>query len=317
MKQHLSYSVIGGLIIFVLAVLLWKPGPGLAPMDVPPAEHRRGIFWDVTRAGEIIFAAGEHGRILYSGDEGYSWTLVRTPVDLPLTKIYFFNEMNGWAVGHDGVILRTVDGGLSWNISQSPEWDNPPLFDIWFHDPQVGIAVGADSSIYRTTDGGLSWNLQKMQVQAHLYTISVSGNGVVWVAGENNALYRSDDQGVHWKKIKPPLQTSFFGSVALSQEEIMVFGLRGRVMVWNSRRPVLNKAITEENLFAGTLLRDKIVVLAGQRGKILWIGAGDSGFRAAKFAPPGDISDLVETSQGVILAGEFGLLPVSRQELGF
>ncbi len=35
-----------------------------------------------------------------------------------LTAVYFINQQRGWAVGHDGLILVSDDGGENWRIQR-------------------------------------------------------------------------------------------------------------------------------------------------------------------------------------------------------
>ena len=38
------------------------------------------------------------------------------PVSADLTALHFANAQQGWAVGHEGVVLHTPDGGASWTL---------------------------------------------------------------------------------------------------------------------------------------------------------------------------------------------------------
>ncbi|MCW8883657.1 MAG: YCF48-related protein [Motiliproteus sp.] len=74
----------------------------------------RSLLLDLDRAGERLFAAGERGHIIYSEDQGSSWQQATVPVSSSLTAISFVDANTGWAVGHDGVVLKSSDGGGSW-----------------------------------------------------------------------------------------------------------------------------------------------------------------------------------------------------------
>jgi len=52
--------------------------------------------------------------ILVSENGGESWAQAQVPVSVMLTGVYFPTDESGWAVGHDGVILHSGDGGHSW-----------------------------------------------------------------------------------------------------------------------------------------------------------------------------------------------------------
>lgn len=72
------------------------------------------LLLDVTRTGKRLVAVGEWGHILTSDDNGGTWTQASVPTSVTLTAVYFPTPAKGWAVGHDGVVLHTSDGGKSW-----------------------------------------------------------------------------------------------------------------------------------------------------------------------------------------------------------
>jgi len=62
------------------------------------------------------------------------------------------------AVGQRGHILRSGDGGATWQ--QSPVPVSSDLTAVFFVDAQQGWAVGHDGVILHTDDGGATWRLQ-------------------------------------------------------------------------------------------------------------------------------------------------------------
>jgi len=75
----------------------------------------RTLLLDVTPRGDESFAAvGTYGVIIISDDNGESWVQAAVPASVALTGVYFPSPDSGWAVGHDGLILHTGDGGKTW-----------------------------------------------------------------------------------------------------------------------------------------------------------------------------------------------------------
>jgi len=68
---------------------------------------------DLLDGGRLV-ASGERGHILYSDDNGKSWVQSDVPVIVNIIAANFVSDTTGWAVGHDGVVLKTTDGGESW-----------------------------------------------------------------------------------------------------------------------------------------------------------------------------------------------------------
>jgi photosystem II stability/assembly factor-like uncharacterized protein len=66
-----------------------------------------------------------------------------------------------WASGSAGVVLRTIDGGASWQSVGPPNTADLQFRDIEafdaFHAVILAIGPGELSRVYRTTDGGTTW----------------------------------------------------------------------------------------------------------------------------------------------------------------
>ena len=77
-----------------------------------------------------------------------------------LRAVQFLEDgRRGWAVGEDGTILATADGGQSWQrqASGTSTWLRAVQF---LEDGRRGWAVGEDGTILATADGGQSWQPQ-------------------------------------------------------------------------------------------------------------------------------------------------------------
>ena len=49
-----------------------------------------------------------------TSDGGQSWEQAAVPASVSLTGVHFPTPDSGWAVGHDGLILHSADGGKTW-----------------------------------------------------------------------------------------------------------------------------------------------------------------------------------------------------------
>ncbi|MFQ5627692.1 MAG: WD40/YVTN/BNR-like repeat-containing protein [bacterium] len=48
-----------------------------------------------------------------------NWTQLSIPTTQTMRSIHFFDANTGWAVGENGLILATTDGGASWSPETS------------------------------------------------------------------------------------------------------------------------------------------------------------------------------------------------------
>ena len=84
--------------------------------------------------------------------------------DAGIHAIQFIDQAEGWAVGDDGVIWHSMDGGKTWERQKSGT--RASLRGVHFLTPYTGWAVGRTEGpngggsigvMLRTTDGGLKW----------------------------------------------------------------------------------------------------------------------------------------------------------------
>ncbi len=234
----------------------------------------RSLLLDVSSRDGQLVAVGERGHVLVSRDAGASWTQADVPTRALLTGVFMQDRQLGWAVGHDEVVLRTRDGGLSWErVHHAPEQERP-LLDVWFADARRGLAVGAYGSLLATSDGGDTWEQRPVHGQDdfHLNCLAAGGDGALYLAAEAGHLYRSDDGGVTWRPLPSPYQGSFFGLLPLTDGSLLAFGLRGHLYRSPDRGQSWQRLETgtEATLTAALELGPGRFVVAGLAGTLLW-----------------------------------------------
>lgn len=181
------------------------------------------------------------GLILRTNDGGVTWQQYNPLgiIDL-LNAVYFVNSTTGTAVGGatyfdyyyntyatSSTIMRTTDGGESWNTQDNPYGQpgspySKRVSDVCFYDPEKGIAVGGGGVPPIYTSDGETWETSTRD-QCEIYWISsvsfVDADTAVAVGGTSGAagIYRSIDAGHSWSQIEfgtyPSLEgVSFAGS---------------------------------------------------------------------------------------------------------
>ena len=75
------------------------------------------LIMDAATDGQRTLIVGEQGHILYSDDNGASWTHAQVPLSLALTAVTYCGSNCAWAAGHDGVLLRSTDRGESFQTN--------------------------------------------------------------------------------------------------------------------------------------------------------------------------------------------------------
>jgi photosystem II stability/assembly factor-like uncharacterized protein len=241
-------------------------GDDVTPLDRPALKVRQPLQVAVLAmapAGSSVVAVGERGVVLVTDDRGAHWRQAQVPVSVTLTSVRFVDARTGWACGHGGVLLHTIDGGSTWarqtdgrGISQeaaaqlqalpadtpaaanlkvlSEPLADKPFLDIAFLDASRGFAVGAYGLFVRTQDGGKTWkvasNLLPNPKSLHLNAVVARGN-LVLIVGEAGSVFLSVDSGETFKAVPMPYRGSFFTAALAADGSFALAGLRGNLVL--------------------------------------------------------------------------------------
>ncbi len=114
-----------------------------------------------------------------------------------LLDLSFVDNAHGWAVGTNGKIMKTTNGGTTWSTQVSPTDAN--LNGVDFLDLNVGYAVGNLGAFLRTTDGGTHWNLIPQPDQWPWWKVHFSSSQVGWKISKDSAgIWYTSDAGTNW-----------------------------------------------------------------------------------------------------------------------
>jgi len=91
-----------------------------------------------------------------------TWQEITTPTNKNLNSIDFPTPLVGYIGGEDSLLLKTTDGGLTWeeiNFSGITFYPNGYDFmEVDFVTEDIGfVTIGPYTGTYKTTDGGLTW----------------------------------------------------------------------------------------------------------------------------------------------------------------
>ncbi|MGC6370554.1 WD40/YVTN/BNR-like repeat-containing protein [Pseudomonas sp. K2I15] len=287
-------------------------------IDSPKAA--KSLMIDVVHAGKRLVAVGDRGHILYSDDQGATWTQAKVPTRQLLTAVFFADDKHGWAVGHDAQILATTDGGVSWTQQFQDLKREAPLLDVWFKDASNGFAVGAYGALIETTDGGKTWDDVSDRLdnedQYHLNAIAQVKDAGLFIVGEQGSMFRSHDEGQTWEKLEGPYEGSLFGVIGTAQAQtLLAYGLRGNLFrstdfgsTWEPVELNATRGALEFGLSGATLLDDGSIVVVGNGGSV--VVSHDDGLTFSVFNRPDRISLSAVTAAGngnLILVGQGGV----------
>ena len=182
------------------------PTAWLTAVDFVDAEHG------------VVSGAREGPLLLWTEDGGRTWTEAAMPERLPagardVRDVLMLDRMSGFACGGDGLLLRTVDGGRSWQRleSGSTAW----LRHLSFPDAQHGFVVAGDGQVLASTDGGVTWE-KRGKVAGKANSIAFASATRGYVVTMDGVLYESDDGGrtfaERWRQDGHLCDVATFGS---------------------------------------------------------------------------------------------------------
>jgi photosystem II stability/assembly factor-like uncharacterized protein len=121
-----------------------------------------------------------------------SWITQASGVTATLNDVFFINDSVGW-VATDGGVLKTTNGGSSWNYNLIGTGTR--FNAISFPSENIGWAVGTSSAgglIYKTVDGGLSWTQQTPGTNNSILTVHFVNDSIGWFASDYASVSAND-----------------------------------------------------------------------------------------------------------------------------
>jgi photosystem II stability/assembly factor-like uncharacterized protein len=129
--------------------------------------------------------------------QAQNWEHATVPDGFLLSSVAIPAGETGVAVGIDGRILRSVNGGRAWTpVTSGTAY---PLFGLAFGSGTFGLAAGYNGTVLRTTDGGASWNRLTPIPEGYLIGAFLLDTLHGFIMG--NPLLRTDNGGEAWKDL--------------------------------------------------------------------------------------------------------------------
>ena len=151
-----------------------------------------------------FFGTGLGTGIVRSEDGGKSWFTVFKNTSNGLFHVVAEPKKGTLvAVGKKGVIVRSIDGGVSWSVVPNSGTENDLRHVIFEPKKSALVAVGKRGAIVRSEDDGKNWLVVlNSGTTADLRHVSFEPKGGALVAvGDGGAIVRSIDGGVNWSTV--------------------------------------------------------------------------------------------------------------------
>ncbi|RLD75640.1 MAG: hypothetical protein DRJ15_16695, partial [Bacteroidetes bacterium] len=237
---------------------------------------------------QTAFAAGEYN-ILKTTDSGDTWNIVRQCPEI-IKSVFAVNENTIWAVGYNGYIIKTHNGGNTWTECSINMDIN--LRDVFFDNTATGWVVGEYFDhygvIFYTKDIGQTWTLQadSLGFFSAIYSIDFIDENEGWAAGWYDYILHTSDGGNSWeiqRSFKDNSSQYTFGLVDISFSDQYNGWAVGYGSGPHSRMYITNDGGIEWNevalpafnaLYSVNFINNNQGWVAGQNGAILYTENG-------------------------------------------
>ena len=159
--------------------------------------------------------------LAHTTDGGIHWNWVDSGVEgvigvgtaLVQGDVEFVGSQHGWAVGGLGTIIRTTDGGATWEKQQlTCDWPQCPkrLFALSALSERAAWISG--EGLYYTMDGGYPWKQQLDFKYPHdIHDVQFLSDGIGWLAGGAGAVMYTNDGGASWHPVGASVSDHLLG----------------------------------------------------------------------------------------------------------
>ncbi len=237
-------------------------GKTWSQVELGTEENINEIYFRNDKNGYLV--AGR--KVFITSDGGNSWSetvLVKPGIIRDGTpeflSIRFADRRRGIVVGSvlnrqgnviDSLVMRTVDGGETWQRVSVPSryelfhldfvgservwivgdrgvilassdggstWIKQDsgtvraLYNVDFRDRKDGYAVGAGGTILRTESGGDNWAVVRTSFPATFMRVDFADDKNGWIVGHGGTILRSGDRGRSWVKQESSTDESLYG----------------------------------------------------------------------------------------------------------
>jgi photosystem II stability/assembly factor-like uncharacterized protein len=220
----------------MLLLVSWDKGENWQEFwfdTIPPHKFQRTAFkkFCFINNNEFYIVGGQNfdaGLVYKTTDAGRNWDF--DIFENELSGISFPDPANGFICGN-GVIYRTLDGGLSYQLCRIEE---DFFTSVHFSDKNNGIAAGYNGGIYMTKDAGNKWNTvispnKVFEKRNHFNDMKFADENNGYLAGAKGLFMITEDGGESWKTIKEFCSEDLFSISILTNKTILISSENGKI----------------------------------------------------------------------------------------
>ena len=157
-------------------------------------------FYDDT-SGVLLVQQNGRSQVFETNDGGTTWTgpTLSQNIEVPaLSAFHAIDDQHIVAVGTNGLVIKTIDGGNQWELIDNNQRLN--FTSVHMLNTTSGAAL-AGNTLYKTTDGGNQW---EATTATNIGFSEIKANGIAAFVQSNQAILLSSSAGVSMQKTITP-----------------------------------------------------------------------------------------------------------------
>lgn len=251
-----------------------------------------------------------------------NWTLQNSGTLSWLRSVFFISSDRGWAVGSNGTIIFTQDGGRHWKSSR--KFINYDFIDVFFIDENRGWLLcekvnpknffNRETCFLESNDGGVSWvELDLPKTPLRMSRIIPVGQNRLFLIGENGTVLELNTVNGKWEMKQLPVSQRLVAGQLIDNLTLILLARNGIVTKTNDGGKSWSTALTYENNDASPLtglhMNKEIGFLIGRNGTFMHLNASDQKWKRESLGITIDLQDIcfIDEQTGFIV-GDRGLI---------
>ncbi len=149
------------------------------------------------------------------GQSHAQWTQQASYTKNNLHDVAFYNANIGYAVGENGTVLKTLNGGQKWMAVTSPEASTITSVTV-LDSASVMVTTNnyGEASIYESNNQGKVWH--KMLSDTRTFYATATPSAKLYSA--SSQIYKSIDHGISWEAQQPLNLTTTYNQITFTNE---------------------------------------------------------------------------------------------------